>query len=59
MVLLAKDKLNTMEILICKALIYSHITHDDFASVNYVLKKYDGMKEAIQNPKSYNSENKY
>ena len=33
-VLLAKDKLNTIEVLISKDLIDSYITHDEFVSVN-------------------------
>ena len=37
-VLLGKDKLNIIEILISKALIDSDISHDEFASVNNVLK---------------------
>ena len=36
--LLGKDKLNTIELLISKALIDSDISHDEFASVNNVLK---------------------
>ena len=41
-VLLAKTKLNTIEIL--KALINSNISHDGFVSVNNVPKEYDGKK---------------
>ena len=37
-VLLGKVKLNTIELLISKALIDSDISHDEFASVNNVLK---------------------
>ena len=33
-VLLEKDKLNTIEVLISKDLIDSYITHDEFVSVN-------------------------
>ena len=36
--LLGKDKLNTIELLISKALIDWDISHDEFASVNNVLK---------------------
>ena len=32
MVLLGKDKLNTIEVLISKALIDSYISHDEFVS---------------------------
>ena len=37
-VLIAKDKLNTTEPLISKDLIDSHINHNEFISVNNVLK---------------------
>ena len=47
-VLLAKSKLNEIEILISKALIDSNITHDKFAFINNVLNKYDDMKEEIK-----------
>ena len=43
-VLLAKTKLNNIEILIFKALIDSYITHDQFVLVN-VLKEYDDVKD--------------
>ena len=43
--LLGKDKLNTIEVLISKALIDSYISHDEFVSVNNVLKEYIEMKE--------------
>ena len=36
--LLGKDKLNTIEVLISKALINSCISHDEFVSVNNVLR---------------------
>ena len=44
----AKYKLNIMEVLISKTLIDSSITHDEFISVNNVLKEYDDMKEEIK-----------
>ena len=44
-VLLAQCKLNSIEVLISKALIYSNIIHDKFVSKNNVLKEYDDMKE--------------
>ena len=47
--LLGKDKLNTIEVLISKALIDSYISHDEFVSVNNVLKEYIEMKEKIKN----------
>ena len=43
-VLLGKDKLNTIEVLISKALIDSYISHDEFVSVNNVLREYYEMK---------------
>ena len=52
MVLLGKDKLNTIEGLISKALIDSYISYDKFISVNYVLRKYYEMKKEITNPET-------
>ena len=43
-VLLGKGKLNTIEVLISKALIDSYISHDEFVSVNNVLREYDEVK---------------
>ena len=37
-VLLAKNKLNSIEVLISKALIDSYISHDEFVLINNVLK---------------------
>ena len=45
MILLAKSKLNEIEVLILKALIYSVISHDEFILMNNVLKDYDDMKK--------------
>ena len=53
-VLLAKTKLNNIEILISKDLIDSYISLDEFVSVNNVLKEYDNMEEAIKTPKIIN-----
>ena len=50
--MLAKTKLNSIEILIYKALIDSNISHDEFALINNVLKKYDDMKESMKNLKT-------
>ena len=50
--LLGKTKLNTVEILICKALGDSFISHDEFVSVNNVLRGYKEMEEEIK--KSWN-----
>ena len=47
-VLLGKDKLNTIEVLISKALIESYISHDEFVSIN-VLREYNEMEEEIKN----------
>ena len=43
-VLLAKSKLNSIEILISKSLIDSVIIHDEFVLINNVLKGYNQMK---------------
>ena len=50
-VLLAKSKLNRIEVLISKTLIDSVISHDKFISINNVVKKYNKMKEEIKNLK--------
>ena len=50
--LLGKDKLNTIEVLISKALIDSYIGHDEFVSINNVLREYYEMKEEIKNPEA-------
>ena len=42
--LLGKGKLNAIEVLISKALIDSYISHDEFVSVNNVLREYDEVK---------------
>ena len=44
-VLLGKDKLNTIEVLISKTLIN---THDEFISTNSVLREHNKMKEEIK-----------
>ena len=46
--LLGKDKLNTIEILISKALIDSCINHDEFVLSNNVLREYNEMKNEIK-----------
>ena len=51
-VFLVKSKLNSIEILISKALIDSVISHDEFLLINNVLKKYNEMKEEIKNLKT-------
>ena len=47
-VLLAKSKLNKIEVLISKALISSNITDDKFVLINNVLKEYNEMKKEIK-----------
>ena len=47
--LLRKGKLNIIEVMISKALIESYISHDEFISVNDVLREYNEMKEEIKN----------
>ena len=51
-VLLRKDKLNNIEVLISKASINSYISHDEFASVNNALRKYNEIKKEIKNPET-------
>ena len=47
--LLGKNKLDAIEVLISKALIDSYINHDEFVSVNNVLKVYIEMRDEIKN----------
>ena len=47
-----KEKLNTIEVLISKALIDSYISHDEFVSVNNILKEYNEIKEDIKVPET-------
>ena len=49
-VLLGKDKLNTIEVLISETLIDSYISHGEFVSVNNLLRKYNEMRKEIKNP---------
>ena len=53
--LLGKDKLNTIEVLISKALIDSNISHDEFVSINNVFREYNEMKNEIKNPEKKTS----
>ena len=50
--MLAKSKLNSIEVLISMALIDLNISHDDFILINNVLKEYDHIKEEIKNLKT-------
>ena len=52
MVLLAKSKLNSMEVLVSNALIDSIISHDEFVLINNILKEYIEMKQEIKNLKT-------
>ena len=47
--MLAKSKLNSMEVLISKALIDSNISHDKFVLINNMLKEFYYKKEEIKN----------
>ena len=47
--LLAKSKLNSIEVLISKALIDSNISHDECVLINNVLKGFYDMKEELKN----------
>ena len=47
-VFLAKTNLNTIEDLISKALINSNISHDEFVSINNVLKEHNDIKRRNQ-----------
>ena len=46
--LLGKDTLNTIVVVISKALIDSYFSHDKFVSVINVLREYNEMKEEIK-----------
>ena len=48
-VLLPKSKLNSIEVLISKALIDSNINHEKFVLINNVVKDFYGMKQEMKN----------
>ena len=50
--LFTKFKLNTIEVLISKALIDLVFSHDEFVVINNILKEYKKMKEEIKNLKT-------
>ena len=50
--MLARTKLNSMAVLISKALTDSYISHDEVVLVSNVSKEYDDMKEKIKNFKT-------
>ena len=54
-VFLAKSKVNSVEVLISKALIDSNISHDEFVLINNVLKEYDKTLKKIKKIKDLNS----
>ena len=49
---LGKDKLNTIKVLISKALVDSYISHDEFVSVNNVSGDYNKIEKEIKNPET-------
>ena len=50
--MLARSKLNIMELLISEALFDSNCSHDEFILINNVLKEYGDIKQEIQNLKT-------
>ena len=50
--LLAKSKLNSIEVLTSESLIDSVICHDEFILINDVIKEYNEIKEEIKNLKT-------
>ena len=42
-----------MKVLIYKALSESYISHDEFISVNNVLREYNEIKEKIKHPQTF------
>ena len=50
--MLANSKLNSVEVLIYKALMGSIISLDEFVLANNLLNEYDNMKEEIKNIKT-------
>ena len=50
--MLAKTKLNSIEVLISKGLTNSSISPDEFVLKNNVLEEYDEMKEEIKDFKT-------
>ena len=49
MVLLPKKMLNTLKVLVSKALIDLYVIYDEFLLINNALKQNDDMKEKIKN----------
>ena len=46
--MLTKPRLNSIEVLVSKALIDSNISHVEFVSINNVLKNSDDMKKKLK-----------
>ena len=46
---LGKARLDTIKVLISKALIDAHIRHDEFVSINKVFRECNEMKEEFKN----------
>ena len=44
-----EEKVDIFEVLISKSLINSYNSHDEFVSVNNMLRKYNKMKQEIKN----------
>ena len=47
--MLAKSRLNSIEVLIYKAWIDSNFSHDEFVLINNVMKEFYDMKDEIKN----------
>ena len=50
--MLGKSTLDAIEVLISKSLRNSYICHDQFVSVNNILREYNEMKKGIKNDKT-------
>ena len=52
-VLLAKDKLNTIEVLTSMAMVDSSISHNEFVLVNDAARECDDMQSKIKRPEHF------
>ena len=52
LVFLSRTKLNGTEVLICRALVDSYVSLNEFVFVNNFSKKYDDMQETTKNLKT-------
>ena len=50
--MLARCKLNSIEVIISKASIDSNVSHDEFVMINNMLKEYHDMIEEIKHLKA-------